>query len=144
MSLLVAMRAHLVADGVVRVPRVAGSAPPLWLQPRDGVPAPGEGNPTERDDDAVLGAFVTGGIPPRPYESMLRKTIVDLHIRTRTPSGAIELDAALAASLIDRRNWLMDDMRIVESLQWRALQPLGSDAQGFTFVVAYVFETYAA
>lgn len=145
--LLDGLRAHLAGAGIVRIPRDAGTAPPMWLHPRDGVPAPGEGEPARRVEigpDAVLGAFLTGGIPPRPYEAVLRRDIVDIRLRTKTAPLAMALDEQIRAALVDRRNWLMGGVRVIESRQWRAMQPLGSDAQAFDWVVAFLFETYAA
>jgi hypothetical protein len=143
-ELLHALRDELVTATLVRKPTVAGVAPPLWLEPRDGVPAPGEGdNPTAVGATLVLGAFHTGGIARQPYAKILRRDIVDLHLRALSAPDIFTAEAAITDRLIDRRNWLMGDLLIIESEQWRPLQPLDRDEHGFTFVVAYWFETYA-
>lgn len=141
-QLLTALRDHLAGEGIVREPGVAGPAAPMWLEPRQGVPAPGDKQPPERGDDAVLGAFVTGGIPPRAYESWQRRPIVDLRFRTINAVRAHELDELIRAQLIDRRNWLMGGLRVIESQLWRDFQPLIFDEQAFTYVAAYVFQLY--
>ncbi len=41
-DLLLGIRAYLTTQGLVRDPRVAGAAPPLWITPTHGTPAPGE------------------------------------------------------------------------------------------------------
>jgi hypothetical protein len=141
-DLLTELRAHLVGEDIVRVPRTPGPRPPLFLEPRRGVPAPGEGKDPERGVDAVIGAWISGGIPPRPYESWQRRQIVDLRLRTAEGGRAHELDAAIRAVLIDRRAWTMGTLRVLESQLWRELQPLGAGEQGFEHVVAYVFQLY--
>jgi hypothetical protein len=143
-QLLTALRDHLAGEGIARVPSVAGPLPPMWLEPRQGVPAPGEGTPPEVGASVVLGATVTGGIPPRPYESWQRRPIVDLTIRSTAAPAAHQLDEQIRGALIDRRNWLMGGLRVIESQVWREFQPLTFNEQAFTYVVAYVFQLYAS
>ena len=116
----------------------------MWLEPQLGVPAPGEGSdPTEIGDPLVLGAFLSGGIPRKPYEKILRRDTVDIWIRSRTAPEVTTIEAAITDQLIDQRNWQMGGLTIIESEQWRPLSPLTRDEHGFTFIVAYWFETYA-
>lgn len=143
-DLLDAMRTYLIAQNIVRSPRVPGAAPPLWIAPRDGTPAPGEGSDaTEKGSDAVLSIVRTGGIPGDSYESFLRKPTVDIRLRTRTAKIAYDIDMLLRDALHDKRAWDMAGLTVVESLQFRELQSLGSDAQSFDFVTEYVFELWA-
>jgi hypothetical protein len=144
-QLLHAMRDELVTAGLVRTPRTAGVLPPLWVDPRDGVPAPGEGSSsTEIGATMVLGAFPTGGFPRQPFEKMLRRDTVDLHFRALKSPDIFTLEAQITDRLIDRRNWTMGgDLTVIECEQWRPLQPLDRDEHGFTYVVSYWFETYA-
>jgi hypothetical protein len=140
--LLNAIRDELVARDIVRKPTVAGPLPPMWLEPALGVPAPGEGNnPVGIGDDLVLGGFLTGGFAPAPYAT-LRKPIVDIRIRTAKDKAylAEDIELAITARLGDQRDWTMGGLYVVESQQWRPLQRLGSDAQGYEHVVAYWFE----
>ncbi len=145
MTLLDALRNHLIGQGIVRKPAVAGAAPPLWLEPDEGAPAPGEGTTaTEINAGAVLAAFLTGGIAPERYETFIRRDTVDIWIRTRTAPIAFDLDARVRRELADRRNWNMGGMRVIESSQFRPLQRLASDrAQGGTRIVSYLFATYS-
>jgi hypothetical protein len=144
-ALLHALRDELVTATLARKPSVAGAAPPLWLEPRDGVPAPGEGtNSTEVGSALVLGAFHTGGIPRQPYAKVLRRDIVDLHLRALSAPDIFIAEAAITDRLIDRRNWMLGgSLRIIDCEQWRPLQPLERNEHGFVFVVAYWFECYA-
>jgi hypothetical protein len=150
-DLLTNFRTYLVDEGLVRVPSVAGDEPPLWLEPRKGVPAPGEGqNETERGADAVLGAYRAGGIPPAsPYEGFIRQDFIEVRIRTRTAQIVTPLEEQLRASFIDveggapRLDWMMADERIIASTVFRELQRLGSDEQSFNWSIEFVFERYA-
>lgn len=141
-TLLEHFRDHLVSAGVVRIPRVAGTVPPLWLEPRDGAPAPGDKTGTE-DSSTVLSAFLTGGLASRPYESFMRTDIVDVWVRATQAPAVFDLETGLRAAIIDKRAWDMAGLTVIESLQWRPLQRLGSDAQGFTFVCAFTFQIFA-
>lgn len=138
--LLAQLRAHLVGLGLAREPQTAGAAHPLYLQPRDGAPAPGDKPGVERDTELVLTAMWTGevGLPPR--ERFRRIDTVDVWLRGRTAPAALDYEAVLRAQLHDRRAWTMGTLPITESLLWRPAQPLGSDAGGYVFIVSYSFE----
>lgn len=140
--LLPALRDHLVAQGIVRVPGIAGAAPPLWLEPPGGAPAPGEGQPLTCGVDAVVRADITGGIPPGRYGSWGRRPIVSIRFRVLDPERAHELEAAIRAQLNDRRNWLMAGLQVIESMVWREIQPVGSDGQVLDFLAGYLFQIY--
>lgn len=146
-DLLTEIRDYLVAQGVARLPDVAGSLPPLWRAPREGVPAPGDkpvkGNATQVGDPVVLGLFLSGGIAARPYESQWRTRTVDLRIRARTGKQVTDLEAVVTPLLIDKRDWMMGDQYVIESGQWRSLSPVTIDSQGYDFIVAYWFQTFA-
>jgi hypothetical protein len=145
-TLLNDLRTYLVAQGVARVPRTAGSAPPLWLEPRNGVPAPGEGqNSTERGADAVLGVYLNpaGGIPARPFESSMRADVIELRYRTSKASVAADLEQQVRAALIDKRDLIFGSQRVIDIEEWRALTRIGSDDQGFEFLSSYVIWQYA-
>jgi hypothetical protein len=50
----------------------------------------------------------------------------------------------MSKALIDKRDFMMGGVYVVESEQWRALQRLGSDEQGYEYVVSYIFELLRA
>jgi hypothetical protein len=140
--LLTAIRDELIAHNIVRKPSVPGPLPPMWLEPTLGEPAPGEGNnPVEIGEDLVLAAYLTNGFA-QPAYSTLRKPIVDIRIRSAKDKAYLAEDVELAITprLRDRRDWTMGGLYVVESEQWRPLQRLGSDTQGYTHVVSYWFE----
>lgn len=139
--LLPALRRHLVDLDIVRNPRVAGSEPPLWLEPKNGLNAPGEGKvAVERGATLVLGAYFTGGFAPAPYNSPIRKPIVDIRFRGISPAEIERADMEIYAAIADKRDWMMDDAYVLECQQWRALSRLGSGPQGYEYVSAYWFE----
>ena len=146
--LLTALRAELVASGVVRDPRTPGALPPMWLSPRSGTPAPGEGAGSETGPTAVLAAFRSGGIPPAAARGHSRRTTVDVVMRVTQAPIAEDLDAQLRAVLAPaplaaRYAWAMGGLQVIESRVWRELGPLGFDEQAFSFVASFLFETYA-
>lgn len=142
--LLSGFRNYLVAQGLVRKPSVAGAVPPLWIEPQDGVPAPGEKQGTEDDAHRVLGVFYTAGLAPRPYEKEYRTRFVDVVYRTKEVGdlgATFVLNQAIFNAIVDKRNWSMAGVQILESLEWRALQRVSSDPQGYLHSVGYVFYT---
>jgi hypothetical protein len=141
------VQAHLLAQSLARDPRDSTSSlPPVWRQPANGTPAPGEGrNQTEIGPTAVIGLMHSGGIATPRFESAWRRDIVDIWLRTSKWPDAETLYAAIRGALIDRTNWLMAGMRVIESQEWRALGLLdSSEQQGYTAQFAVLFETYAA
>lgn len=144
--LLPEVRAYLVAQSLARVPSTAGAAAPMWLEPRKGTPAPGESpgqNATEIGPTLVIAAWPGGGIPPASYESGFREDIVDFEIRARTAPVAHEWEEQARAALIDKRNWSMGAITIIESLLWRPMQLLSHDEQSYTYRMAVWFQRYA-
>jgi hypothetical protein len=142
-DLLSDLRAYLIAQGIVRKPSVAGALPPMWLEPKLGVPAPGEGVNATEVGDPVLGAFLTGGFAQPPYMgSWLRQPIVQINLRATSPQTIQAAELAITKRLTDKRDWTMGTQYVVESEQWQALQRIGSDEQGFESSVAYWFELY--
>lgn len=145
-TLLTALRDHLVTNGIGRDPTVPGALPPVWREPKLGTPAPGEappnGNSTQAGTDAVIGLFITSGIAPQPYESFMRKPIVEARLRTSNADRAEQLELAMSAVLLDRRAFTMGGLFVIECEQFNALGRLGSDEQGFEFTTSYVFELY--
>ena len=142
-TLLEHMRDSLVAQGVVRAPRTVGALPPMWLEPRDGTPAPGEGqNATEIGADVVLGAFRVAGIAPRPYEGSVRVDGVDIWIRSRTYPLASTVEDQLRTALNDKRHWVMGALLVNESIIFRDMAPVERNAQAYTFSVSYLFSVF--
>lgn len=141
--LLEAMRDHLITAGVVRKPAVAGALPPLWLEPRNGTPAPGEGNsPVGVDPDLVIGAEMSGGTVSQRHQGFFRFDGVGFTIRSRTAPLAITFESQLRALINDVRQVMWGDLLIIESLQFRPLQPLGRSEQAYDWSTEYLVQTW--
>jgi hypothetical protein len=148
-QLLPPLRDFLIAQGIARKPSVPGPLHPLWLDPRNGVPAPGldgEGGtdkPDEIDENVVFGAFQVSGIPKPPYEqSHLRIDAVDIWIRSKNALLGREAAEPIIAALADQRQFDLGGLTIVESLLFRPLQLLGSDDNGYNFTMEFTFERW--
>jgi hypothetical protein len=139
---------YLITQGIARDPRVAGSVPPAFRSPADGVPAPGEGLGTELGPTAVIGLNADISIPALFVESEWRKDIVDIVYRTLKRPDADTLYAQVRLALIGppfKMNWLMAGMRIIQSVEWQGMQLIDSSrAQGYTMKSAVLFQSYAA
>lgn len=139
-----ACRDYLIAQSLVRDPRVAGAAPPCWRSPRSGVPAPGDGAGVEVGATVVVGLFPSTGIARAPYEALsLRTDGLDVRIRSLTAPAAIELDDTIRTALMEKRNWVMGGLTVVESRLERPLQLISSDEQGYDFIAGYLIERLA-
>lgn len=142
--LIDSVRTFLIAQGVVRDPRTAGSAPPCWRNPRNGVPAPGEGDGVEVGPTVVVGIFQATGVAREPYDaSVLRTDGLDIRIRSTTAPAAIQLDDSIRALLMDKRAITLGSLPIVECRLERPLSLVASDEQGFDFVAGYLVERAA-
>jgi hypothetical protein len=144
--LLDALKTHLISQGLVRDPRTAGVLPPFWRQPRLGTPAPGEtpsGGSSIEAGDPVAAAFISGGFPMARFESAWRRPVVEVRIRASKAPAGEDLGENILAAVIDRTNWVMGGRQIIESQMWRPLTPVGSDEQGFDYLLAVAFEFYA-
>ncbi|MBA3688471.1 MAG: hypothetical protein H0W81_06555 [Chloroflexi bacterium] len=146
LNILTPLRDHLVAQGIVRKPSVTGTLPTLWLEPQTGLVAPGEtpsDMPTGKSN-IVVGAYLTGGFTqPTFIQQQRQQVIVDFRYRVKGPTelrNLQSLDRQILQAVCDRRDWDLSDQHIVESLQLRALQRLGSDEQGYNFAMSAVFE----
>lgn len=135
---------YLIAQGIVRDPRVAGALPPCWRMPRDGVRAPGDGKGSEIGPTAVVGLIHSGGIVSKRFEKEWRNDIIEIWLRTTKWPITEALYIQLRAALIDKVNWNMDGITVIESLEWRALAHLDSDNQAFTALCSVMFQTYTA
>jgi hypothetical protein len=121
----------------------------MHLEPALGVPAAGEGSGVSVGSTLVLGAFLTSGIVPSFGEGFSRRQIVDVWIRAKATdswrgpavSAAIEREFA-PVELGYRDDWQMGALRVIQSRLWRPLQPVGSDAQGWTWTLGLYIETY--
>jgi hypothetical protein len=150
--LLSALDTHLRTAGIVRKPSDnAPGVPPLWVEPADGVPAPGDRTAPEADPNTTLGLFYSGGVVGARWE---RQSIIDVWIRCRGNKPMVraqDIDDAIRDSLLGddelRVNFLLaagtpDELRVIEARVWRELSPLARGAEAYTYLVAYWFQVY--
>lgn len=135
---------HLIAQGIVRDPRVAGALPPAFRQPADGTPAPGEGSGTEIGPTAVIGIYHDLGIAASFLQKAWRRDMVDIIYRTQKWPTTETLYALVRDALADKMGTTMAGMRVIQSVEWVALTRIDSSlTQGFTSRSSVLFETYA-
>lgn len=140
-------KSHLVTAGLVRDPDTGGALPPVWRHPLDGVRAPGEGTGTQVGATSVVGLFHAGGFPAALLESEWRSDVVDVVIRSKSVPAAIVLGKEIRAITLDRFNWRMGDpggITIMQTQEFRPLQPLSPQTQYYTFMWGVIFQYYAA
>lgn len=152
------LRDHLIAQALVRAPNVPGVGarpwlPPAWRHPDGGAVGPGDAadqgkDATTHDDGLVLSILFAPGIPPAAGEEERRQDGVDLIFRATSVPAVTALDAAVRAELVgqypgSRTDWTMAGLYVIQSRQWRALQPLDATDGTFTFLTGYLFETRA-
>lgn len=155
-KLLLALQRDLSDAGLTRKPAVAGTVPPLWVEPADGAPEPGTKSGVEDDPNTVLSMFYSGGVVGQGWE---RQVTVDVWMRAKanTPMlRAMDVDEDIrdrilpAGELVDgeRMNFKLapgapEELLVISARQWRELQRLGSSSgQGYTFVSSYWFQLY--
>jgi hypothetical protein len=145
-TLLDDVREHLVDAGIVRIPRVPGSAPPMWIEPRLGVPAPGESPndiAAEKDANIVVGLFRAPGIAPAPYEGFRETSGVELRFRATSEKPAYALHSAIRGSINDRRQLDLNGRLVNQVLLFRDFHRLGSDESSSDFAAEYLIEEWA-
>jgi hypothetical protein len=143
-DVLTYVRSYLLTQGIARLPRDAGSLPPIWLEPQFGTPAPGEGDTPAERSDVVIGAYRDTGIAPRRHEGFIRIDAVSFYLRSKLAPPVIQLHDQLRGAFNDKRAWSMAGLWIEESLMFRDLARLRSDVSGWTFTTEFTFERWDA
>lgn len=151
-DLLTNVRDYLVAEGVGRDPRTAGAVPPIWREPQDGAPAPGDRSGIEDSATATISLFRTAPVSPSVLEQRyVVKPTIDVVLRTDKPPTATAIEEAIRAAFVNpagdpagapAMNWMMGALRVIDSRVWREFQPLEHDAQAYTSVGSFYFELY--
>jgi hypothetical protein len=132
-----ALRDYLIAQGIGRAPETPGSLPPIWRDPQTGTP-----NPVDVGVDAVIGLYRTGGIPIARFERERRQPIVQVNLRVRKAPLAETLGEQIEAAVLDKRNWLMGGLRVIESQQVGPLSLVVADEQSYDYRMSFLLELY--
>jgi hypothetical protein len=140
------VRNHLVNQGIVRVPQNAGALPPLWLEPRHGVPEIGMDvqnlAPAEKSADLQIGAWQATGEGTVPLEGELDVSYVLFRFLSRTTPVGFAVHQQIRAAIDDKRNWSMAGQQVHSSQLFRSWQFISSDDEGFNHLSEYRIVTW--
>jgi hypothetical protein len=138
------VRNYLVAEGIVRVPSVAGVAPPLWLMRKNGTPEPGinvQGlDPVEQNADLQINLVQSTGQATVPMEGEYEYPYALFRFFSRTPQAGHAVHKEIKAALDDKRNWNMAGQQVIMSTVFRDWQFVSSDNEGFRHITEYRFQ----
>lgn len=147
--LLPCLRAHLVTLGLVREPAVQGDSdsnpPPMWLDPRRGVPYPGQKEDVGQygfNASMVLGAYPETGIPSGPFEGFYLRKAVSIWYRGKNSPLVQNLHQQISSALHDHRNYSLHGLQVNQSMMTRELQRLTSDDEGYMYNSEYMFDLW--
>lgn len=150
-TLLPNLREYLIATGLVRNPNIPGDAnsnpPPVWLDPRYGVPYPGqEENVGEYGyhPTMVLGIYPTTGIPSKPFEGFIQQRAVEIWYRCTTSPPIQVMHEALRPYIHDIRNFSMNGLITEQAMLSRELQRISADDEGYVFNCEVMFDLWSA
>lgn len=117
---------YLVSQGVGQLQSAAPSltVPSVWLMPRDGAPLPRGGeNATVTLSDTLLRS-------PSALEEWMTETFVDVIVRARQAPAGKRLQRSIHDLIVPfgasggRKQWMMGDLLVEISREWRGDQPL--------------------
>lgn len=150
-TLLPNFREYLIATGLVRSPNTAGDSqgnpPPLWLDPRFGIPYPGQ---TENVGEYgfnrtfVLGAYPATGIPSPPFEGFRQQRGIEIWYRCTTSPPIHKLHENLRPYIHDIRNFSMNGLLVDQSMLTRELQRISSDNEGYVYNCEIMLDLWSA
>lgn len=152
-TLLPNLRAFLVTAGICRTPAVSGSLPPCWLDPKRGIPypgqtegiAPGENSTVDKDSGIggmVLAIYPETGIPSPPHEGFYQQRAVTIFYRSQLSPEIQSVHESIRAVLNDQRNYSLNGLQVNESIMVRELQRIDSDERGYVYNTEYMFHLW--
>lgn len=144
-QILSAFRQELVDRSLVRKPPSAGSAPPMFIEPEGGAPAPGEKSGVENDAELILTVKSGGDIPSPTYSGFIRDTTIDCYFRAARGKAMrpMQLEPVINAAIVDQWAWTMGGIYVLESSLYSGLQEVRlAEGDGTTWVAKYRIQTY--
>lgn len=145
--LLPALRDYLAAQGIARVPRVAGSGHPMWIDRKRGIPYPGQIEdlgPNESDPELVFGLYPATGIPSAPFEGFLVKLGATIWYFGKTSPPIQTAHEQIRGVLHDRRNLNMNGLLVNQAQLSREIQRITSNQEGYLYNCEYMFDMWNA
>jgi hypothetical protein len=150
-TLMSSFRAYLINLGFARTPNTEGdlnsNPPPLWLDPRDGIPYPGQEKNVGQygyHPSMVLGAYPSTGIPSQPFEGFIQTRAIMLWYRCIKTQPIMQLHEQLRPYIHDIRNFSMNGLVTNQAMLSRELQRISSDEEGFVYNCEIQFSLWSA
>jgi hypothetical protein len=152
-SLLPNLRAFFVTAGIARIPAVAGSEAPCWLDPLNGIPYPGQTDGLGPNENSVvnkasgLGGLVLcinpeTGIVPIAHEGFYQRRAVMIWYRSMLSPEIQNAHEQVRSAIQDKRNYSLNGLQVNQSLMMRELQRVASNAQGYVYNTEYLFDLW--
>jgi hypothetical protein len=147
-----ALRDHLVTAELVRDPAVADDdarpwAPPCWRHPANGAIGPGDREGDAADDGLVVSLMHAAGVGMEAGAEERRRKVVDIVLRGTAMPALLDLEAEIRKALLGdppqpggQTDWVMGGLYVVQCVEWRPLQPVEGPPEAYTFVAGYLFE----
>jgi hypothetical protein len=151
-TLLPNLRSFLIDNCVGRVPRDAADAPPVWLDPKKGIPYPGQteglgiNESTDITDERgglVLAIFPATGIVSPPHEGFLVRLGATIWYRSMLSPVIQSMHETIRALLSDQRNYSLNGLQVNESLLTSENQRVTSNEEGYVYRCEYMFMLWA-
>lgn len=148
-QLLPALRDYLTAQSLGRKPADATAdptLPPIWLDPKRGIPYPGEkrDNAVEQHPDLVLALYPATGVPSVPFEGFLVKLGVAIWYRAKLSPTAQTHHEKIRGMLHDKRDLNFNGLSVNQSQMTREIQRISSDERGYVYNCEYMFDLWNA
>ncbi len=120
------LQSYLVTQGIGQLPGAAPSTllPSIWLAPRDGSPLPRIG------ENITVTIIDTNLASPPGLMAWIDETFVDIIVRSRQASAGKLVQRSIKKLLVPfdahggRKQWMMNDLLVEASIEWRGDQPL--------------------
>jgi hypothetical protein len=142
------LKAYLISQGVAQAQDATPSLtiPSLWLNPRDGAPAPRRAaSGGDYLEAATVTLIDTNTSGPVGMEAWIEETFVDVVVRSRTaaPGKLIQRQVrgklAPIGDLYGRKHWTMGALLVEYSTLWRGDQPVDADDVSYRRVQSFRF-----
>lgn len=142
------LRDYLISEGLAQGQDQTPSltVPSIWLNPRDGAPAPRrEKKGGDYLETATITLVDTNTTGPPELEAWLEETFVDVTVRSRTAAPGKLLQRQIRGlltpigELYGRKNWIMNRLLVEYSTLWRGDQALDADETSYRRVQSFRF-----
>lgn len=140
------LQRFLITNGLGRDPFESGVGPTLWIEPKNGLVAPGikpGDNASMMDPDLTVGISRDAGVPSEFNEGFIRRIRIDFKLYARKAPFAQEWEPRLYNLIHDAYQYDLNQVVCLQSHQFADLSPLLADNTGFQFITRYMFWLWA-